>query len=325
LGVSKSATDSEIKKAYRKLAVTYHPDKNPSPEAEEKFKQISQAYQTLGDAEKRKQYDTRNTQSTFTSDHFSNFTYGGFDRASFRDFTRAQSERARKTQGKTHAPPPNNDRLHINIEHTIDLSDTIDDLKIPISFSREKISYSGKTGNLLNYTKELEEKEISITLNLRKKFILIKKEEGKYFATVRIPKLGNEDVILQNNIWGDLDQIPIFGDVYVKIFFTMPEGVSIEGNTVIQKVEVPLSKIILPDEKVIVSTVFNKKYEADIKSPKYLNNLKFTIPEQGIADELGTIGEYIVKFEVLSPEIHELSKDKLDKLGQLLAACENKS
>src|SRR5215468_9281771 len=58
LGVPASATQDEIKKKYRKLAAKHHPDKNPNdPKAAETFKEISEAYQVLGDAEKRKQYD----------------------------------------------------------------------------------------------------------------------------------------------------------------------------------------------------------------------------------------------------------------------------
>ncbi len=58
LGVSASATQDEIKKQYRKLAAKHHPDKNASDaKAAERFKEISEAYQVLGDAEKRKQYD----------------------------------------------------------------------------------------------------------------------------------------------------------------------------------------------------------------------------------------------------------------------------
>ena len=58
LGVNRSASDSEIKKAYRKLAVKFHPDKNPGDKnAEEKFKEISAAFEILKDPEKRNQYD----------------------------------------------------------------------------------------------------------------------------------------------------------------------------------------------------------------------------------------------------------------------------
>lgn len=58
LGISKSATDDEIKKAYRKIAIKYHPDRNPgNKEAEEKFKEAAEAYDVLHDPQKRQQYD----------------------------------------------------------------------------------------------------------------------------------------------------------------------------------------------------------------------------------------------------------------------------
>ncbi|CAG7717716.1 unnamed protein product [Allacma fusca] len=57
LGLSKGATEREIKKAFRKLAVKYHPDKNKEKDAEEKFKEIAEAYEVLSDDDKRKKYD----------------------------------------------------------------------------------------------------------------------------------------------------------------------------------------------------------------------------------------------------------------------------
>src|SRR4051812_44408069 len=58
LGVDRKSSSSEIKKAYRKLAVKYHPDKNPDNKtAEEKFKELNEAYEVLGSEEKRKKYD----------------------------------------------------------------------------------------------------------------------------------------------------------------------------------------------------------------------------------------------------------------------------
>ena len=67
LEVDEKATQEDIKKSYRKLSLKYHPDKNPA--TEEKFKQISEAYETLGDNEKRREYDMRN-QNPFSGQGF---------------------------------------------------------------------------------------------------------------------------------------------------------------------------------------------------------------------------------------------------------------
>ena len=58
LGIQRSANKEEIKNSYRRLALQYHPDRNKSPGAEERFKEISEAYAVLSDDEKRKRYDT---------------------------------------------------------------------------------------------------------------------------------------------------------------------------------------------------------------------------------------------------------------------------
>ncbi|MGD9969252.1 MAG: DnaJ C-terminal domain-containing protein [Sulfuricurvum sp.] len=76
LEVSSSASDAEIKKAYRKLARQYHPDVNKDPKAEEKFKEINAAYEVLSDKEKRAKYD-----------QFGDSMFGG---QNFHDFARGQ-------------------------------------------------------------------------------------------------------------------------------------------------------------------------------------------------------------------------------------------
>src|SRR5436190_854066 len=78
LGVKKNASAGEIKKAYRKLAAKYHPDKNPGDiSAEESFKEVQNAYDVLSDAEKRKQYDTFGSANGGRGRDPSDFNFGG--------------------------------------------------------------------------------------------------------------------------------------------------------------------------------------------------------------------------------------------------------
>ena len=81
LGVEKTATKEEIKKAYKRLAKKYHPDLNKDKDAAEKFKEINEAAAVLADDEKRRQYDQFGT----TADQFGGFGAGGFSSANFED------------------------------------------------------------------------------------------------------------------------------------------------------------------------------------------------------------------------------------------------
>ncbi len=120
LGVSKQSSQDEIKKAYRKLAMQYHPDRNKdNPKAEEKFKEISEAYAVLSDAEKRKKYDTFGAEGfkqRYSQDDifrgfdfdeiFRNFGFGGHRTSGgfgggadpFAEFFGGRSQRPRKGQ-----------------------------------------------------------------------------------------------------------------------------------------------------------------------------------------------------------------------------------
>lgn len=103
LGVEKTASAKEIKSAFRKLALQYHPDKNKDEDAEEKFKEIAEAYEVLSDEEKRKTYDKfGHTGSGFGGAGFGNFDFKDFFRqfdeqfAQFSQFTEQFSENINK-------------------------------------------------------------------------------------------------------------------------------------------------------------------------------------------------------------------------------------
>jgi curved DNA-binding protein len=87
LGVPRNASNTDIKKAYRKLAMQYHPDRNPGKEkwANEKFKEINEAYGVLGDPQKRKQYDQFGTIGNIGDIFGSPFTRTTFEET-IRDF-----------------------------------------------------------------------------------------------------------------------------------------------------------------------------------------------------------------------------------------------
>lgn len=320
LGVPQNATDAEIKKAYRKLAVQFHPDKNPGDKAaEERFKQIADAYSILGDPEKRKQHDASKQARTNFDSGFGGFSFDEFMRNQFSSQNfKEQNARARKTQHKTHSAPPDTQYLDINLVSQIDLVDAILGKKIEIPVTRSKVNYQGRAGQLVSFVKELEEKEISITFNLRKMGLNIKQEGAKYFTKVRVSKLGNEDIINRQNIWGDLEQIPLFGDLYVNVEIIMPEKVTIESGTIVQRIEVPLYKVLNKDEKIRIETIFNKKYDAEINAPKILNDLKFTLPGEGFLNEKGTIGDYLIKFDILAPNLSNLTKEEKATFNNLL-------
>jgi DnaJ-class molecular chaperone len=137
---------------------------------------------------------------------------------------------------------------------------------------------------------------------------------------IRIAKLGGEDVMTRKNIWGDLEQIPLFGDLYINLDVKVPENVEVDNGNIIQKVEIPLHKVLNKSEKIRVETIFNKKYDAEINSPHTLSDLKLTLPNEGYLNEEGVIGSYLIRFEVLTPNLSLLNKEERLNLLSLIAS-----
>jgi molecular chaperone DnaJ len=134
LGVDKKASQEDIKKAYRKLARQYHPDTNKDAGAEERFKQISEAYDTLGDPEKRKKYDRGGSIFGGTNPFGGGASGGGATAQDFGGFSDILSGIFNTTGGRGARTKPAAERGR-DLETTVSLSfdQAIEGAQVPVS------------------------------------------------------------------------------------------------------------------------------------------------------------------------------------------------
>ena len=146
LGVSRNASESEIKKAYRKLAMKYHPDKNPGDKsAEQKFKEASKAYEILSDSDKKNRYDnfgTTDDQQGGGSSGFDGFgggmNFGDIFGDFFSDFS-SQGQSSAKQKKQSGAD------LRYNTEITLEeaYNGTVQEISFPVNQKCDKCTGSG--------------------------------------------------------------------------------------------------------------------------------------------------------------------------------------
>jgi molecular chaperone DnaJ len=116
LGVGRNSSDDEIKQAFRKLAFQYHPDKNPGPDAADKFKEASEAYQVLCDKEKRRAYDRFGHAGVEgVAGGFEGFGFGGVG-SIFENFYNFFSD----VSGGGHSTPERGEDIHVSLNLTFE-------------------------------------------------------------------------------------------------------------------------------------------------------------------------------------------------------------
>lgn len=315
LGISEKASQTDIKKAYRAMAMKYHPDKNPgSKAAEEQFKKVSSAYEILNDPAKRRVYDAGRVKK---SSNFEDFLKNDFGRAGFKsDFTSGRGKKWGYSMEEDREV--NTSHLDITVSHEIPMLKAILGEKVKLTYERTVVKYDdvGHTGPG-GKSKVIETKEIQISINLREQFVLVKRVDGKLIAKVRVSHMGNEDFHSRLNGWGNIEYLPVFGNLYVEIHIVEEPNIVLNGEDIIQTIPISLYSV-LSSEKIRIETLFDKKYDAELTSPTSLSNLKFVLPNQGILNEAKELGKYIVKFDVITPKVEDLSNEARDKIMSIL-------
>ncbi|WP_053955898.1 DnaJ C-terminal domain-containing protein [Inediibacterium massiliense] len=282
LGVEKEASQGEIKSTYRKLAKKYHPDANPNnKEAEEKFKSINEAYEVLGDEEKRKKYDQFGSGYNF--EHGSNFDpsqfgFGGFassNRGDFSDFFNTIFG-----GGNVHM-----DNLFGGFSQRGcgGCSSKGQDVETKIDITLED-AYCGITKN------------ISIKMGSQKKSVSVKVPSGI---------LPGKKIKLKG-------QGKNGGDLYLKVHIIESKDFELKGLDLYTTIDLtPWGAAF--GEEVIVPTLTGK---IKVKIPANMQpDGKIKISKKGYKDLKGNMGDLYIKIRIVNPPI--LTKEEIELYNRL--------
>ena len=285
LGVDKNTSQNDIKKAYRKLAKKYHPDLNPDDnKAQEKFKGINEAYEVLGDADKKKKYDQFGGNADYSNgQNFdpSQYGFGGSHTYSssggdgFSDFFNmffggGGSKASRSSRSPFQQAPRQSYESELNL--------TLEE------------AYNGVT------------KDISLNFMGENKNLAIKVPKGI---------LPGKKLKVKGERWG------IDGDILFSINFVLDNENTLDGLNIISKQDVLPWEAAL-GAKVVINTLSGK---IRVNIPEgIVGGKRIRIPKKGYVDMKGNTGDLYLEINIVNPE--ELSPEIL-KLYEELSRISN--
>lgn len=287
LGVDKKASGEEIKKAFRKLAVKYHPDRNPNNKAaEEKFKEISEAYEILGDAEKRKKYD-----------QFAR--YG-------RPMGQGATGRSTSPWGNTYQTRTPHD-MDFDFGRYNSFDEFIADLLgRPFGNTRTQSTGFGdfggfNTGSRASQTKGSDiEKTITLTYYQAYHGVQTKLDLGSETITVKIPagaKNGTKVRLKGKGQINPINNLP--GDLYLKVELKPHEFFSFEDDKLVCEVPITPYEAVLGGE----INVPTPEGEVMVKIPAGIRHgQSLRLKGKGWSNPKGDKGDLLVKVVIATPK-----------------------
>ena len=292
LGVDKNASNDEIKKAYRKLAKKYHPDLNPNDQkAQEKFKEINEAYEVLGDEDKKKKYDTFGNGYNFTNgQNFDPSQYG------FTNFGNGYKYTYTSGGGEGFS-----DFFNMFFGGGGDFG--INDL-----FNRG----STRTGPSRSQSYE---SELNISL-----------EEGYNGTTKTLSlRIGNENKSLSVKVPKGIlpgkkikikgEKAGIHGDIYLKVNFIKDSKLRLEGLDIYKRID------LLPWEAALGAKIVVDTFTGKIKiaiPPSIEGGKKIRIPRKGYRDMKGNTGDLYIEVNIVNPpDLTEEQKKLYERLREI--------
>lgn len=297
LGLDKQASADEIKKAYRMLAKKYHPDKNPNDKiAEEKFKEVSEAYEVLKDPEKRKKYDTLGANWK----QYQNA--GGPNKDWFKNF--------------------NQGRQGSNYQFSGNFNDLFGNLGGFSDFFESFFGGGGKhrgAGGFANVAQKGNDYEASLTISLKEAHKGVEKQFSVNGSTLRVkitPGIEEGKKLRLRNQGGEGIGGGEKGDLYLKIQIEKHPHFERKENDLFYNLDIDLYTAILGGKKEI-TTLDGKRI--NIVIPKETESGKILkVKEMGMNNPYGGKGDLLIRINVNIPKnLTDEERKLFEKLASL--------